>query len=103
MAALHSYADLSRARRLPGAQAALPAMRADRSLPYRLRLCGGHGRGHSPGHRRRSQNCRRQRAMSILGIDVGGTFTDLLAFDEQAGTGALLRYKVSSTPQAPEE
>jgi N-methylhydantoinase A len=36
-----------------------------------------------------------------LGIDVGGTFTDLLAFDEQ--TGALLRYKVSSTPQAPEE
>ncbi|HEY7358355.1 MAG TPA: hydantoinase/oxoprolinase family protein, partial [Ktedonobacterales bacterium] len=45
--------------------------------------------------------------MSIyrLGIDVGGTFTDLLAFDEHAGadTGALLRYKVSSTPQAPEE
>jgi N-methylhydantoinase A len=42
-----------------------------------------------------------------LGIDVGGTFTDLLAFDEQAsasgGAGALLRYKVSSTPQAPEE
>ncbi|HEY7350931.1 MAG TPA: hydantoinase/oxoprolinase family protein [Ktedonobacterales bacterium] len=36
-----------------------------------------------------------------FGIDVGGTFTDLLAFDEQAG--ALLRYKVSSTPQAPEE
>ncbi|HEY7356038.1 MAG TPA: hydantoinase/oxoprolinase family protein, partial [Ktedonobacterales bacterium] len=41
--------------------------------------------------------------MSIyrLGIDVGGTFTDLLAFDEQ--DSALLRYKVSSTPQAPEE
>src|SRR5579871_3507739 len=35
-----------------------------------------------------------------LGIDVGGTFTDLLAFDEQAG--ALLRYKVSSHPRAPE-
>ena len=35
-----------------------------------------------------------------LGIDVGGTFTDLLAFDEQSG--ALLRYKVSSTPQSPE-
>ncbi len=35
-----------------------------------------------------------------LGIDVGGTFTDLLAFEEQSG--ALLRYKVSSTPQAPE-
>jgi N-methylhydantoinase A len=38
--------------------------------------------------------------MYRLGIDVGGTFTDLLAFEEQ--TGALLRYKVSSTPQAPE-
>lgn len=45
-----------------------------------------------------------------LGIDVGGTFTDLLAFDEQTGTGArapapegaLLRYKVSSYPRAPE-
>jgi N-methylhydantoinase A len=35
-----------------------------------------------------------------LGIDVGGTFTDLLAFDEQSG--ALLRYKVSSHPRAPE-
>jgi N-methylhydantoinase A len=40
-------------------------------------------------------------SMYRLGIDVGGTFTDLLAFDEQSG--ALLRYKVSSTPQAPEE
>ncbi len=40
-----------------------------------------------------------------LGIDVGGTFTDLLAFEEQADAtaGTLLRYKVSSTPQAPEE
>ncbi len=36
-----------------------------------------------------------------LGIDVGGTFTDLLAFDEQEGT--LLRYKVSSQPRSPEE
>ncbi len=36
-----------------------------------------------------------------LGIDVGGTFTDLLAFDEQ--TGELLRYKVPGTPRAPEE
>src|SRR5690348_6387811 len=35
-----------------------------------------------------------------LGIDVGGTFTDLLAIDEQTGT--LLRYKVSSHPRAPE-
>jgi N-methylhydantoinase A len=58
-----------------------------------------------------------------LGIDVGGTFTDLLAFEVQSGAdvrgaaenaeagqpqalaagGVLLRYKVSSTPQAPEE
>jgi N-methylhydantoinase A len=36
-----------------------------------------------------------------LGIDVGGTFTDLLAFNEQGGE--LLRYKVPSVPQAPEE
>ncbi len=36
-----------------------------------------------------------------LGIDVGGTFTDLLAFEEQTRT--LLRYKVPSAPQAPEE
>ncbi len=36
-----------------------------------------------------------------LGIDVGGTFTDLLAFDEQGGE--LLRYKVPSVPLAPEE
>src|SRR5579859_2967268 len=40
-------------------------------------------------------------ALYRLGIDVGGTFTDLLAFDEQTGT--LLRYKVPSTPQAPQE
>jgi N-methylhydantoinase A len=36
-----------------------------------------------------------------LGVDVGGTFTDLLAFDEQSG--ALLRCKVPSVPQAPEQ
>lgn len=36
-----------------------------------------------------------------LGIDVGGTFTDLLAFDGQSRE--LLRYKVPSEPQAPEE
>lgn len=36
-----------------------------------------------------------------LGIDVGGTFTDLLAFNEQTGT--LLRYKVPSQPHSPEE
>jgi N-methylhydantoinase A len=36
-----------------------------------------------------------------LGVDVGGTFTDLLAFDAQSRE--LLRYKVPSVPQAPEE
>jgi N-methylhydantoinase A len=36
-----------------------------------------------------------------IGIDVGGTFTDLLAYDEVSGT--LHRCKVPSTPRAPEE
>ncbi|HTJ25692.1 MAG TPA: hydantoinase/oxoprolinase family protein [Candidatus Limnocylindria bacterium] len=36
-----------------------------------------------------------------VGIDVGGTFTDLMALD--AATGTLHRVKVSSTPRAPEE
>lgn len=35
-----------------------------------------------------------------VGVDVGGTFTDLVALDE--GSGALLRTKVPSTPRAPE-
>ena len=36
-----------------------------------------------------------------VGIDVGGTFTDLVALDESSG--ALLRLKVPTTPRAPEE
>jgi N-methylhydantoinase A len=36
-----------------------------------------------------------------VGIDVGGTFTDLMALD--AATGTLHRVKVSSTPRAPED
>src|SRR5579872_777467 len=36
-----------------------------------------------------------------VGIDVGGTFTDLVALDEE--TGVLARLKVSTTPRAPEE
>ncbi len=36
-----------------------------------------------------------------VGIDVGGTFTDLVALDET--TGGLLRFKVPSTPLAPEQ
>ena len=35
-----------------------------------------------------------------VGIDVGGTFTDLVALDE--GGAALARIKVPSTPRAPE-
>jgi len=35
-----------------------------------------------------------------VGIDVGGTFTDLVALDE--GSGALIRHKVPSTPREPE-
>jgi N-methylhydantoinase A len=36
-----------------------------------------------------------------VGIDVGGTFTDLVALDESSG--ALIRHKVPSTPRSPEE
>jgi N-methylhydantoinase A len=35
-----------------------------------------------------------------VGVDVGGTFTDLVATDAD---GAILRYKVATTPKAPEE
>jgi N-methylhydantoinase A len=35
-----------------------------------------------------------------VGIDVGGTFTDLVASD---GAGRLLRFKVATTPRAPED
>jgi N-methylhydantoinase A len=36
-----------------------------------------------------------------IGIDVGGTFTDLVALDESGGS--LVRLKVPTTPRAPEE
>src|ERR1700686_2480872 len=36
-----------------------------------------------------------------VGIDVGGTFTDLVALDEASGT--LTRLKVPSTPREPEQ
>ena len=35
-----------------------------------------------------------------LGVDVGGTFTDIVCFDED--TGALTLLKVPSTPQEPD-
>jgi N-methylhydantoinase A len=35
-----------------------------------------------------------------VGVDVGGTFTDLVASN---ATGAMLRFKVATTPRAPEE
>src|SRR5919201_6785603 len=35
----------------------------------------------------------------VIGIDTGGTFTDLVAFDSAAGTMSTL--KTSSTPDAP--
>ncbi len=36
-----------------------------------------------------------------IGIDVGGTFTDLIALDERSG--AVARLKVPTTPRAPED
>ena len=39
--------------------------------------------------------------MKRVGIDIGGTFTDVVMFDEE--TGVLSRAKSLSTPQAPED
>jgi N-methylhydantoinase A len=39
--------------------------------------------------------------MKRVGIDIGGTFTDIVTFDEE--TGAIARSKTLSTPHAPEE
>jgi N-methylhydantoinase A len=39
--------------------------------------------------------------MKRVGVDIGGTFTDLVVFDEE--TGALLRTKTLTTPRAPED
>ncbi|MFW6126077.1 MAG: hydantoinase/oxoprolinase family protein [Chloroflexota bacterium] len=38
-----------------------------------------------------------------VGIDVGGTFTDLVAFDEQSGSPIPISIKVPSTPQDPSD
>ncbi len=39
--------------------------------------------------------------MKRVGVDIGGTFTDLVVFDEV--TGALERTKTLTTPRAPED
>ena len=39
--------------------------------------------------------------MLRVGVDIGGTFTDLMTFDE--ATGKVSRTKVLTTPRAPEE
>jgi 5-oxoprolinase (ATP-hydrolysing) len=39
--------------------------------------------------------------MLRVGVDIGGTFTDLMTFDEESGT--VSRNKVLTTPRAPEE
>src|SRR5215469_4085923 len=50
----------------------------------------------------RDKVCKELNGTSMLrvGIDVGGTFTDLAAVDD--ANGAVLRLKVPSTPRAPE-
>ncbi|MCW3992300.1 MAG: hypothetical protein NWE79_06305 [Candidatus Bathyarchaeota archaeon] len=40
------------------------------------------------------------RALLRVSVDVGGTFTDLVALDEE--TGELLNIKVPSVPKSPE-
>ena len=42
-----------------------------------------------------------ERAMKRLGVDVGGTFTDLIYVDDEAGT--ILIHKIASTPDDPSE
>ena len=39
--------------------------------------------------------------MKRVGVDIGGTFTDLVVHDEE--TGSLVKTKTPTTPQAPEE
>src|SRR5215212_4687415 len=51
-----------------------------------------HSDGRHPGRSRFEMSLR-------LGCDTGGTFTDLVAFDEQAGR--FIFHKVSSTPADP--
>src|SRR5207248_2057808 len=43
----------------------------------------------------------RAQAMKRLGVDVGGTFTDLIYVDDEAGT--VLVHKIPTTPEDPSE
>ena len=44
---------------------------------------------------------RKERPMKRLGVDVGGTFTDLIYVDDEAGT--VIVHKIPSTPADPSE
>jgi N-methylhydantoinase A len=39
--------------------------------------------------------------MKRIGVDIGGTFTDLVLYDE--ATGQIKKTKTLTTPKAPEE
>src|SRR5690348_13905789 len=49
---------------------------------------------HDPGH-----SPILERAMKRLGVDVGGTFTDLIYIDDEGGN--ILIHKLASTPDDP--
>ena len=58
-------------------------------------------RARGPGPRGRPQGAARGRGLVlVVGVDIGGTFTDLMLYDTDAGGVHL--HKVRSSPEAPE-
>src|SRR5205814_6053457 len=84
-----------RGRELPRAGAA----RADRAA--RLQDLPAHRGSRGDGDDGAARELREDRAdaMKRLGVDVGGTFTDLIYVDDEAGT--VLVHKLPTTPDDP--